>query len=145
MKIYLLFNFQSFILNLKSLLFLNIFFYVDITVGIIFFFIIIYCNMNLDWSFVCNCLKCLLILFFFSTFYVSGKCDYHCPNMCGKKYTRKHNLNRHLNYECGVEPRFTCDLCLKKFTYNCGLKAHRFSVHRLFTLGGDSDVVKNDV
>lgn len=60
--------------------------------------------------------------------------------MCGKKYTRKHNLNRHLNYECGVEPRFTCHICLKKFTYKCSLHAHRISVHRIITSDSDSDV-----
>lgn len=59
--------------------------------------------------------------------------------MCGKKYTRKHNLNRHLNYECGVEPRFTCNICFKKFTYNNSMKAHRIAVHRLIT--SDNDLI----
>ncbi|XP_050535142.1 zinc finger protein 710-like [Daktulosphaira vitifoliae] len=60
----------------------------------------------------------------------TGK-EYTCPNMCGKRYTRKHNLNRHLNYECGVEPRFTCDICLKKFTYKASMNTHRVTVHHI--------------
>lgn len=59
--------------------------------------------------------------------------------MCGKKYTRKHNLNRHLNYECGVEPRFSCDICLKKFTYKRSMKAHRISVHRMVSPDSDGN------
>lgn len=69
-------------------------------------------------------------------FLVTGKIEYHCPNMCGKRYTRKHNLNRHLNYECGVERRFACDICFKKFTYKASMKSHRLSVHRILP-GGD--------
>lgn len=60
--------------------------------------------------------------------------------MCGKKYTRKHNLNRHLNYECGVERRFTCTICLKKFTYRGSLNAHSISKHRVLTSNSDSVV-----
>lgn len=87
----------------------------------------------------------MFINFYSSLFYVPEKCEYHCPNMCGKKYTRKHNLNRHLNYECGVEPRFTCDICFKKFTYNGSMKAHKLCVHGVTTNDNDIVVVNHAV
>lgn len=51
--------------------------------------------------------------------------------MCGKKYNKKYTLNRHLNYECGVDPRFTCDICLKKFSYKDKMILHKGMVHRI--------------
>lgn len=42
-----------------------------------------------------------------------------------------------MNYECGVEPRFTCNICLKKFTYKGSMKAHRIAVHRIITPDSD--------
>ncbi|VVC28710.1 Zinc finger C2H2-type,Zinc finger, RING/FYVE/PHD-type [Cinara cedri] len=44
-----------------------------------------------------------------------------CPNNCGRYYSgrrRKNTLNQHLKLECGVEPRFSCAICLRKFTRN---------------------------
>lgn len=75
----------------------------------------------------------------FNLYYITGKFEYYCPNDCGKKYNRKHNLNRHLNYECGVERRFTCDICFKKFTYKNSMKFHKISVHRIITSDSDGN------
>lgn len=36
-----------------------------------------------------------------------------CPK-CGRSYTLRENLARHLRYECGVEPKFQCKVCLRK-------------------------------
>lgn len=43
---------------------------------------------------------------------------------CYKLYSSKGALRRHRRYECGVEPRFKCDLCSRRFTHNFNLKSH---------------------
>lgn len=48
-----------------------------------------------------------------------------CPG-CYKLYSSKGALRRHERYECGVEPRFKCDLCSRRFTHNFNLKSHLF-------------------
>ncbi|XP_039284551.1 longitudinals lacking protein, isoforms N/O/W/X/Y-like isoform X2 [Nilaparvata lugens] len=39
---------------------------------------------------------------------VESTSKFYCPNNCGRSYNQKGNLNRHLRYECGVEPQFQC-------------------------------------
>ena len=41
-------------------------------------------------------------------------------NRCGKRYDYSSNLRRHLRYECGVMPRFSCFYC----NYRCKQKAN---------------------
>ncbi|CAD1476579.1 unnamed protein product, partial [Heterotrigona itama] len=36
-----------------------------------------------------------------------------CPK-CGRTYSHKCNLTRHLRLECGVGPRFQCAWCKKR-------------------------------
>ncbi|KAJ4427514.1 hypothetical protein ANN_25162 [Periplaneta americana] len=43
---------------------------------------------------------------------------------CKKLYSSKGALRRHMRYECGVEPRFKCNLCSRRFTHNFNLKSH---------------------
>lgn len=43
---------------------------------------------------------------------------------CYKLYSSKGALRRHKRYECGVEPRFQCNLCSRRFTHNFNLKNH---------------------
>jgi len=43
---------------------------------------------------------------------------------CYKLYSSKGALRRHKRYECGVEPRFQCNLCSRRFTHNFNLKSH---------------------
>ncbi|XP_076395649.1 uncharacterized protein LOC100880436 isoform X19 [Megachile rotundata] len=44
---------------------------------------------------------------------------YVCPNPnCAKSFNWKGNLNRHLRYECGLQPRFKCPYC----EYRCKVK-----------------------
>ncbi|CAO1421974.1 unnamed protein product [Diamesa tonsa] len=38
---------------------------------------------------------------------------YSCSR-CGNSYARPHSLNRHIRFECGVEPKFECPVCHKK-------------------------------
>ena len=53
-----------------------------------------------------------------------------CPNSCGRKYTNKYLLNRHLRYECGGSKHFSCEDCGKSFTHNFNLKSHAVMVHK---------------
>lgn len=55
----------------------------------------------------------------------------YCCQNCGKSYRQKGNLQRHHNYECGLEPRFECVVCTKKFRYKFHLDVHIKFVHRI--------------
>ncbi|CAH1397688.1 unnamed protein product [Nezara viridula] len=49
------------------------------------------------------------------------------PNVCascGRIYKYKGDLSRHQRYECGVEPKFKCDVCHKRFKRKTNLKVH---------------------
>ncbi|KAF7272336.1 hypothetical protein GWI33_014885 [Rhynchophorus ferrugineus] len=48
---------------------------------------------------------------------------------CGKTYKQKTHLLRHLNYECGVEPRFTC-VCGRKFKQRSNFNRHFKTAHQ---------------
>ncbi|KAF6203301.1 hypothetical protein GE061_003719 [Apolygus lucorum] len=48
---------------------------------------------------------------------------HYCPK-CPRKYKSKRALFRHFNYECGIEPRFSCPECLKRFTRRFTLRVH---------------------
>lgn len=53
----------------------------------------------------------------------AGNRDYSCPR-CGNAYTRPHSLNRHMRFECGVEPQFECPICHKKSKHKHNLVLH---------------------
>lgn len=53
-----------------------------------------------------------------------------CPR-CGKRYSLKGNLTRHLRFECGKQPQFQCHVCLRTFTRNDTLTAHLKMLHRI--------------
>jgi len=48
---------------------------------------------------------------------------------CGKEYTYKRNLMRHLRLECGTERQFICELCEQRFRQKTHLVAHVTSKH----------------
>lgn len=48
---------------------------------------------------------------------------FSCPR-CGNTYTRTHSLNRHVNFECGIEPKFQCPICQKKSKHKHNLLIH---------------------
>ncbi|XP_014482700.1 PREDICTED: protein glass-like [Dinoponera quadriceps] len=48
---------------------------------------------------------------------------YSCPR-CGNAYSRPHSLNRHIKFECGVEPQFECPICHKKSKHKHNLVLH---------------------
>ncbi|XP_060879627.1 zinc finger protein 425-like isoform X2 [Metopolophium dirhodum] len=57
----------------------------------------------------------------------------YCPNKCGRSYKRgpssKKSLNRHITYECGVEPQFQCYFCQKQFSRKSNMKTHCLLIH----------------
>uniref|UniRef100_A0A182JN21 C2H2-type domain-containing protein n=1 Tax=Anopheles atroparvus TaxID=41427 RepID=A0A182JN21_ANOAO len=55
---------------------------------------------------------------------------YSCAR-CGNSYARPHSLNRHIRFECGVEPKFECPVCHKKSKHKHNLVLHmRTHQHR---------------
>uniref|UniRef100_A0A182SW85 C2H2-type domain-containing protein n=1 Tax=Anopheles maculatus TaxID=74869 RepID=A0A182SW85_9DIPT len=48
---------------------------------------------------------------------------YSCTR-CGNSYARPHSLNRHIRFECGVEPKFECPVCHKKSKHKHNLVLH---------------------
>ncbi|XP_016987197.1 longitudinals lacking protein, isoforms H/M/V isoform X5 [Drosophila rhopaloa] len=55
---------------------------------------------------------------------------YACDR-CGNTYARPHSLNRHVRFECGVEPKFECPICHKKSKHKHNLVLHmRTHQHR---------------
>lgn len=60
---------------------------------------------------------------------ITGKGNYRCTN-CGRTYSQNYNLRRHLDYECGQEPRFKCGNCGKKFKRKSVLQEHLVYIHR---------------
>lgn len=53
---------------------------------------------------------------------------YYCDG-CRRKYRNMGSLIRHKRYECGLQPQFRCDICMKSFTRNTTLRDHRFNMH----------------
>lgn len=45
-------------------------------------------------------------------------------HQCGRRYTHKTHLNRHINFECGKEPQFHCKYCGKSFTRKYSMISH---------------------
>ncbi|CAG5097805.1 Similar to ZNF623: Zinc finger protein 623 (Homo sapiens) [Cotesia congregata] len=52
-------------------------------------------------------------------------------NTCGKSYTRKDTLRRHLRYECGKNPQYICYVCKKGFKQKSNFHRHNLNVHGL--------------
>lgn len=52
------------------------------------------------------------------------KSENHECRVCGKSYTFKRSLARHLKYECGVEPQFHCQHCAYKAKHKNSLVKH---------------------
>ena len=49
---------------------------------------------------------------------------------CGSTYKQKTHLIRHLNFECGVEPKFMC-FCGRRFKQKSNYKTHLRCLHRM--------------
>ena len=55
--------------------------------------------------------------------------DSVCPN-CGKAYTYRKNMMRHLTMECNKKPREKCPYCLYISKYKFNLKNHISRKHK---------------
>ncbi|KAG8259390.1 hypothetical protein J6590_014860 [Homalodisca vitripennis] len=58
----------------------------------------------------------------------------HTCGKCGKEYTLKHNLVRHVRFECGKDPQFQCPQCPYKAKQKGTLKSHVLLKHKDFLL-----------
>ncbi|XP_049956469.1 uncharacterized protein LOC126473455 [Schistocerca serialis cubense] len=54
---------------------------------------------------------------------LQGMKQYICST-CGKQYSIKGSLQRHVRYECGVEPQFCCPYCSKRSHRKSNLSQH---------------------
>lgn len=52
-----------------------------------------------------------------------------CPRCREATYQRRTALIRHLEYECGIEPKFECGCCGRKFKQKTHLKSHLNNIH----------------
>ncbi|KAH0952327.1 hypothetical protein HN011_006189 [Eciton burchellii] len=55
--------------------------------------------------------------------------SYPCDT-CSKTYKWKESLSLHKRMECGIEPRFACGLCGRKFKHKHHLMKHGKSIHK---------------
>lgn len=55
---------------------------------------------------------------------------YGCSR-CKKTYMQKKTLGRHLRFDCGQTPSFTCQLCAKKFKHGYILLKHMRHTHEI--------------
>lgn len=58
----------------------------------------------------------------------STKGTFKCPK-CTKLYITVGNLNMHLKYECGVEPKFQCSFCPHRSKLKGNLMKHILLKH----------------
>ncbi|XP_021915061.1 longitudinals lacking protein, isoforms A/B/D/L isoform X2 [Zootermopsis nevadensis] len=57
---------------------------------------------------------------------------FSCPLGCGKVYSQNKNLQYHMKYECGKEPRFQCPYCPHRTKRKNNLMLHISSQHSDF-------------
>nr|XP_033333668.1 transcription factor che-1-like [Megalopta genalis] len=51
---------------------------------------------------------------------------------CGRSYQMRHNLVKHLRFECGGHKHFACSLCPARYTQNGKLRQHMLNAHNIF-------------
>ncbi|KAK7573712.1 hypothetical protein V9T40_010903 [Parthenolecanium corni] len=63
----------------------------------------------------------------------NGGCteNYPCLNGCGRIYKHKASLWKHLTFECGQEPKFSCQFCTAKFRQKSSLMRHIGLIHKI--------------
>ena len=49
----------------------------------------------------------------------------------GLGYNWNYNLNRHMRFECGIENKFECSICRKKFPYKQNAAIHLKRKHKV--------------
>lgn len=74
---------------------------------------------------LCALSVCLNVIYILeATYFLTNDGRYGCLK-CLSSYKQKSHLKRHLNYECGVERKFTCDNCLQRFKHKSHLQVHQ--------------------
>jgi len=53
-------------------------------------------------------------------------------HQCGRTYQMRHNLVKHLRFECGGQKHFACSLCPSRYTQNGKLRQHMLNAHNIF-------------
>lgn len=53
---------------------------------------------------------------------------------CNKMYVHKKSLVRHIKFECGKKPTFSCGLCSYKGIHNSCLRSHLKLKHNINTM-----------
>lgn len=59
------------------------------------------------------------------------------PNICarcGKSYKHRAHLKRHIEFECGILPRFKCHYCPHKSKRKSNMETHVLICHKDMTL-----------
>ena len=51
---------------------------------------------------------------------------------CGKNYSCKKTLKRHVSFECGGQKRFICNHCPAKYSQNVALRRHLLKSHNIY-------------
>lgn len=59
--------------------------------------------------------------------------NYPCLK-CGRWYSTKSIMLRHMNHECGVEKKIQCTICLKRFRRKWNLEQHIKRLHPVWVL-----------
>uniref|UniRef100_A0A1B0CV35 C2H2-type domain-containing protein n=1 Tax=Lutzomyia longipalpis TaxID=7200 RepID=A0A1B0CV35_LUTLO len=54
--------------------------------------------------------------------------NYTCRK-CGRSYSTRSIMLRHMNHECGVEKKIFCSICLRRFRRKWNLKQHMKRLH----------------
>lgn len=60
-----------------------------------------------------------------------------CPK-CTKTYRLKHSLTRHIKFECGQEPKYSCNYCDRRFKHRYDLTVHERTKHLKKTVSYDN-------
>ncbi|XP_076683181.1 longitudinals lacking protein, isoforms N/O/W/X/Y-like [Andrena cerasifolii] len=53
-------------------------------------------------------------------------------HQCSRSYVMRHNLVKHLRFECGGQKHFACSLCPARYTQNGKLRQHMLNTHNIF-------------
>lgn len=62
-------------------------------------------------------------------FRVNAVGRFECPRCQTRSYANSGDLRRHLRYECGIEGKFSCPVCTRKFQRRTVLQRHLNVVH----------------